>query len=138
MILGDAKIKVDRKGKNFLELKYDRQEVSRACSGDPQFSVLPLEHFSASCRHIHSILQHSPQVETNVKIILQDEETLRKDIMKSDLPNEQMQQTTKVFLENVSKLRVVAAGTDTIKRDAEKKFKEFVNASKGFFVDDGE
>lgn len=103
------------------------------CTGDSENSILPLEHFSCACRHIRNVLWHTPQVESNVQIILQDEEKLRKDIMKSDLTPELMQQTTKTFLENVSKLRVVAAGTDTIKRDVEKKFREFVNASKGFF-----
>ena len=130
---GDAKINVDRKGKTFLEVTYDKQEVSRKCTGNPENATRPLDHFSSACSNIRSILQHSPQVETNVKIILQDEETLRKDIIKSDLSSELMQQATKVFLENVSKLRVVAAGTDTMKRDVEKKFKEFVKASQWFF-----
>lgn len=133
---GGATIKVERKSKNFIEVTYDKEEVGRMCQCDSEKAVLPLEHFSRACRHVRNILSHSPQVETNVNIILQDEEKLRKDIMKSDLSSETMQQATKVFLENVSKLRVISAGSDTIKRDAEKKFKEFANASKGFFSDD--
>lgn len=72
-------------------------------------------------------------MESNAKIILQDEDTLRKEIMKSNLENAEMQQATKAFIENISKLRVVAAGTGTMKRDAEKKFNEFSKASKCFF-----
>ena len=56
--------------------------------------------------------------------------------MKADLPQTEIQQGIKTFCDNVSKLRVVAAGTDTIKRDVEKKFKEFTKAASGFFDDE--
>ncbi|KAH3784929.1 uncharacterized protein LOC127842138 [Dreissena polymorpha] len=131
--IGKAKITIERKSKTFIEVTYDKQEVSRLCKGEPELSLLPLEHFSRACRHIRDILSHAPTVETNAKILLQDEETLRKEIMKSDLENAEMQLATKAFIDNVSKLRVVAAGTDTIKRDAEKKFNEVSKASKCFF-----
>ena len=69
----------------------------------------------------------------NIKIILNDEETLRKDIMKADLTSEESVEATKAFLDNISKLRVMSMGTDTLYRDVEKKFKEFSAAAKGFF-----
>ena len=126
---------VERRTKIFIELKYDKEEVAKSCRGEPENSLRPLEHFSSACRYIRNILEHAPQVESNVKIILAEEEKLRKDIMKSDLGSDEMQEATKAFLFNVSRLRTVAAGTDTIRRDVEKKFKEFANASKGFFTE---
>ena len=53
--------------------------------------------------------------------------------MKADLTSEESVDATKSFLENISKLRVMSAGTDTLHRDVEKKFKEYSAASRGFF-----
>ena len=78
-------------------------------------------------------MARAPQVQSNISIVLNDEDTLRKDILKADLTPEVSQQAMRSFLDNVSKLRTSAAGTDTIKRDVEKKFKEFSKASEGFF-----
>ncbi|XP_045172907.2 uncharacterized protein LOC123534641 [Mercenaria mercenaria] len=132
---GDAVIKLERKSMNFIELTYDTKEITNTCAGDPETVIKPLEHFSNACRHIRNVLAHAPQVEHNVKIILQDEDTLKKEIMKADLSTTEIQQGIKTFCDNVSKLRTVAAGTDTIKRDVEKKFKEFSKASEGFFIE---
>lgn len=132
---GEVVIRLDRKSKNFIELTYDTKEITRVCEVNPETVIRPLDHFSNACRHIRNILEHAPQVERNVKIILQDEDILKKEIMKADLSTTEIQQGIKIFCDNVSKLRVVAAGTDTIKRDVENKFKEFVKASEGFFND---
>jgi len=127
---------LDRKTKTFLELSYDKTEVANKCNGNPENSINPLNHFRSACRHIREVLERAPQVQTNVSIILNDEDTLRKDIVKADLTPEAAQAGTKAFVDNVSKLRVIAAGTDTLKRDVEKKFKEFSKASEGFFKEE--
>ncbi|WAR03633.1 hypothetical protein MAR_010191 [Mya arenaria] len=134
--VGTAKITVERRSKTFIEITYDKEDISKNCKGEADQSLRPLEHFSRACRHIREVLEHAPQVERNVKIILADEDRQGKDIMKSELSADAMQRATHDFHENVSKLRVVAAGTDTIRRDVEKKFKEFANASKGFFKEE--
>jgi len=133
---GDAKLKLERKTKTFLELTYDRTEVAHKCHGNPENCLEPLEHFKNACRHIREVLERSPRLQTNVAIVLNDEDTLRKDISKADLSAEVTQAGTKAFVDNVSKLRVMAAGTDTLKRDVEKKFKEYSKASEGFFTEE--
>lgn len=132
---GNTVINIERKSKNFIEVKFDAKEIAKACEGNPEDVIRPLEHFANACRHIRNVLSHAPQVEQNVKIILQDEDNLKKEIMKADMTTTEIQQGIKIFLDNVSKLRTVAAGTDTIKRDVEKKFKEFSKASEGFFLE---
>lgn len=130
---GGSTIKVERKSKHFIELSYDTKEIAVCCQGNQENTIKPLEHFSNACRNINIILSHAPLVEHNVQIILQDQEKLNRDILKEDLPNSELQEALKAFLENVSKLRVMRAGSDTIKRDVEKKFAEYSKASKGFF-----
>ncbi|KAL4223667.1 hypothetical protein ACF0H5_017135 [Mactra antiquata] len=135
---GEAKITIERTQKNLITVLFDSKEIARICGEKSDRVVKPLEYFASACRHIRNVLEHAPQVESNVKIILQEDEKMRKDIMKSDLSQEDIQRNIKALLENVSKMRVVAAGTDTIKRDVEKKFKEFSKASEGFFVEDNQ
>lgn len=134
---GGAEIKVERKSKNFIELTYSATEVSRNCTVNPEQVIPALEHFKSACKNIRDVLERAKQVQYNINIILNDEETLRKDIMKADLTSEESVDATKSFLDNISKLRVMGAGTDTLHRDVEKKFKEFSAASKGFFNEDG-
>ena len=117
-------------------MTFDAREVSISCKGNPEDALRPLELFKSACRHIRDILAHAPQVQTNAKIILEKEETLRRDIQKADLSMEECQQATRSFQYNVSKLRIMAAGTDTIFRDVEKKFKEFSRACEGFFKEE--
>lgn len=107
--------------------------MSNCCQGNPDEVIQPLGHYGNACSHIRNVLSHAPQVENNLKIILQDEDKLKKDIMKADLSTTEVQQGIKTFLHNVSKLRTIASGVDTIKRDVEKKFKMFSKASEGFF-----
>lgn len=130
---GGAEIKVERKSKNFIEITYSSSEVSRKCTSNPETVIPPIEYFKSACKNIRDVLERAKQVQYNIKIILNDEETLRKDIMKADLTSEESVEATKAFLDNISKLRVMAMGTDTLHRDVEKKFKEFSAAAKGFF-----
>ena len=133
MFAGEAEVKVERKSKNFIEITYSPSEVSRKCTVNPERVIPAIEYFKSACKNIRDVLERAKQVQYNIKIILNDEETLRKDIMKADLTSEESVEATKAFLDNISKLRVMATGTDTLHRDVEKKFKEFSTAAKGFF-----
>ena len=132
-LLGGAQIKVERRSKNFIEIGYSPTDISRNCTVNPEQVIPAIEHFKSACKNIRDVLERAKQVQYNIGIILNDEETLRKDIMKADLTSEESVDATKSFLENISKLRVMSAGTDTLHRDVEKKFKEYSAASRGFF-----
>lgn len=134
---GGAEIKVERKSKNSIEISYSATEVSRNCTVNPEQVIPALEYFKSACKNIRDVLERAKQVQYNISIILNDEETLRKDIMKADLTSEDSVEATKALLENISKLRVMAAGSDTLHRDVEQKFKEFSAASRGFFQENG-
>lgn len=132
---GDAEVTIERKSKNHIDVKFDVGEIRKNSQGDPEKIINSLQHYRDACKQIRNILDHAPQLEKSVSIVLNTEEDLRKDIVKLDLTNEERQKALKAVVENVSKLRSVAAGSDTIKRDVEKKFKEFSKASECFFTE---
>lgn len=114
-------------------MTYNASEVSNKCTVNPEQVIPALEFFKSACKNLRDVLERVKQVQYNINIILNDEETFRKDIMKAELTSEESVEATKALLENISKLRAMLFGTETLHRDAEKKFKEFSSASKGFF-----
>ena len=119
-----------------VHVTYDKKEIMRNSSANPQQVLDSLDLFNALNKNIQRILERAPEVERSATILLGDEDNLRKEITKSDLPADEGTRAMKDCMDNIHTLRRINTHLKTITKHTQTYFKEVMNASKAFFKED--
>ncbi|RUS78267.1 hypothetical protein EGW08_013958 [Elysia chlorotica] len=129
---GGAKLSGTRT-KNCIQIECDRREVSEKC-GVPAEDVLDaIETYNRTNRLIRSLLDKAPQVKSSVRLVLEQESTLKREVTKADPDGKQGPEPLRNASENFSRLHRLPGYIDTIQKYTSKTFKEIVNGSKVLF-----
>lgn len=112
---------------------YENQDVMRNSTTNPQQLLDCLELYNAFNRNIQKILQRAPEVENSAKILLDDEDNMRKEVTKAGLAGTDGPEAMKACNENIQKLRKINSSLRTIKKHTERTMKEVIEASKALF-----
>ncbi|KAK3085058.1 hypothetical protein FSP39_023621 [Pinctada imbricata] len=134
---GEAKLDVQRR-KYSVEVTYDQKEIMRNSSANPQQVLEILDRFNALNRNIQKILERAPEVERSATILLNDEDNMRKEVTKSDLPADQGTEAMRSCMDNIHTLRKINSHLKTITKHTNVYFKEVMEASKAFFKEETE
>ena len=126
---GGAKLSVKR-GKHCIQLEYDAREVSEKCKGLPEDTLEALDLYNKINRLAKSVLDKSPQVSRSLQLVVEDENNLRKEVMRSDLPSSVGPEALRRCTENINRLRRLPGFIETIQKYTEKIFKEILEGSK--------
>ncbi len=131
-MLGGATLTVSRT-RYSVTIGYDSAEVSRRCKGPAEDTIEALELFNKINKLTKSILEKSPKVKNSVQVILDDEQSLRREISKSDLGGSDEPEAMKICVANINKLRKLPGAIETIQKHSQKQFNDIKESSKCLF-----
>ncbi|KAL8571520.1 hypothetical protein ACOMHN_056815 [Nucella lapillus] len=135
---GEAQLKAKRESKHCIQLEYDRREVSEKCTGPPPEDTLEaLDLYNRINRLVKAILERAPQVSRSLKIVLDDEHDLKKEVTKCDFPPDQGPDVLRHCSENLTRLRKLPTFIGTIQTYTNRIFKEILEGSKVLLSQDG-
>lgn len=77
----------------------------RNSTTNPQQVLDCLQLFNSFNKNIQKILERAPEVENSAKILIDDEDNMRKEVTKADLAGTDGPETMKACNENIHKLR---------------------------------
>ncbi|XP_062591863.1 uncharacterized protein LOC134253346 [Saccostrea cucullata] len=129
---GNCKLTVERR-KYSVVIVYENQDVMRNSTTNPQQVLDCLQLFNSFNKNIQKILERAPEVENSAKILLDDEDNMRKEVTKADLAGTEGPEAMKRCNENIHKLRKMNSHLKTIKSHTERTMKEVIEASKALF-----
>jgi len=118
-------------------IQYDRRDVSDQCSPkcEPADVLETLELYNTCNRHIRDVMNRAHKVKSSIALILEEEEKLKRDVIKADPDGKQGPEPVRVTNANFSKLHKLPGYIDTIEKYSEKTFKEIANGSAVLFKD---
>nr|KAG5696889.1 hypothetical protein BaRGS_035299 [Batillaria attramentaria] len=126
---GGAKLKATRE-KRCIQLHYDSREISEQCSGLPEDVLESLELYNKMNRLIKGLLDKAPQVSRSLALVLDDEQKLKREVTKSDLPANEGPDAMRACTDNINRLRKLPVFIETILKYTEKIFREVLDGSK--------
>ncbi|XP_067686792.1 uncharacterized protein [Haliotis asinina] len=116
-----------------ITVEYDRLEVSRLCTGPAEDTLEALELFNKANKLTRSILEKAPKVKNTIQVVLDDEQSLRRDISKSDISTTDEPEVMKLCVANINKLRKLPGSVETIQKHTQRQFNELKESSKALF-----
>ena len=132
-LAGDAELKVTRH-RYCIQLEYDVKDVS-ANATVLERATKAVKLYNEANRLCNLILERSSQIKRSVELIVNDEERLRREVLKSNLSNTDAPEAMKICIANVNKLRQIPGAVELIHSHTEKIFSDIKEASKVFFVE---
>ncbi|GFO09918.1 hypothetical protein PoB_003642300 [Plakobranchus ocellatus] len=121
------------RSKNCIQIDCDRREVSEKCEGPAEDVLEIIETYNRANRLIRSLQDKGPQVRSSVRLVLEQEATLKKEVTKADPDGKMGPEPLKAASENFSRLHRLPAYIDTIQKYTAKTFKEIANGSRVLF-----
>lgn len=132
-VTGHAQLSIGRKSKYCIQIDYDAHEVSTESGPRPEVVISALELFNRANKLTKDIMDRAPNVNRSVQLILNDENSLRKEVTKADLGPSAGPEAMKNCVENISKIRKIPSAMETIQRDTQRVFDEILAGSKCLF-----
>ncbi|KAK3588691.1 hypothetical protein CHS0354_028902 [Potamilus streckersoni] len=131
---GVAKIKIERKSKTFLEVSYDPEDVSENCTVSPELVLEPLRHYKTTFNHAKVVLQHTPDIKEKISVIINDKQTMLKEIAEVDPMRDGGAEGMKAIMSNIKKLKQMNLNINDVQQRTEQTCRELIDASKSFCV----
>ncbi|CAG5117795.1 unnamed protein product [Candidula unifasciata] len=119
--------------KNCIQITYDKRNVSEKCLGPPEEVLETLELYNRANNFIKNILARAPQVQTSIRLILDEELKLKREVTKADPDGKLGPNPLRRTTENFSKLHKLPVYIDTIQKYTGRTFKEIANGSRILF-----
>ncbi|XP_071094343.1 uncharacterized protein [Haliotis cracherodii] len=116
-----------------ITIEYDRQEVSRMCKGPAEDTLEALDLFNKANKLTRSILEKAPKVKNTIQVVLDDEQSLRREISKSKISSTDEPEAMKMCVANINKLRKLPGSIETIQKHTQRQFNEIKESSKALF-----
>lgn len=121
--------------KNCIQITCDKREVSEKCEGPAEDVLETIETYNKANRLMRSLLDKAPQVRSSVRLVIEQEATLKREVTKADPDGKQGPEPLRNASENFTRLHRLPGYIDTIQKYTTKTFKEIVNGSKVLFED---
>lgn len=119
--------------KNCIQITYDKRDVSEKCLGPAEDVLETLELYNKANNLIRNILAKSPQVQTSIRLILEEEQKLKREVTKADPDGKLGPEPLRKATENFSKLHKLPVFIETIQKYTNKTFKEIASGSRILF-----